>query len=213
MITTRWTCIAHRYTQLLLRDLSVWPPDSYGNTRSLKLIYGYTKYKSTRGCNLKLHSIAHNDFKNDYRTHESISILNLVRRSIRGEVIEPFSSLASNSLARGSGLVQFLAINTDTAASSSAFTQAAAIRRELNGSGANTSDALIHRVPVTRNWRVLGERQVGLGVLNFLGLVGVFVDDGLRIMLENMNICLFSKLSLPSFERHPSWRGACHHGI
>lgn len=115
-------------------------------------------------------------------THESISqIRNLTGRRIRGKMIESFGCLASNRLARGSGFVQFIAINTGTATSSSAFAQAAAVRRELNGSRANTSYALIHGVPVASNWRVLGERQVGLGALNFLGLVGIFVDNGLRI--------------------------------
>ena len=42
---------------------------------------------------------------------------------------------------------------------------------------ANVHSALVRRVPVTGDWGVFGQRQVGLGLLNIGRLVGVLVDD------------------------------------
>ena len=51
--------------------------------------------------------------------------------------------------------------------------------RTLKTTGADVDSALIGGVPVTSNRRILWKRQVGLGFVDLLGLVGVLVDDRL----------------------------------
>lgn len=49
--------------------------------------------------------------------------------------------------------------------------------RALNASRADVNSALVGGVPVTGNWRVFGQRQIGLGTVNLGLLVGVLVDN------------------------------------
>jgi hypothetical protein len=102
-------------------------------------------------------------------THESITHIQILTgRSIRGKVVQSLSTLASNLAIRGSVGVQHIAINTGTAAGSGALAQAAVVRGELNATRTDSSSALIRGVPVAGNWGLLGQRQVRLGLLNFL---------------------------------------------
>jgi hypothetical protein len=94
-------------------------------------------------------------------------------------VVESLNTLASKLAARGSGLVQLLAINAGTAASSGALTETAVVRREFDAAGANRGGTLVERVPVAGRWGLIRQGEVGLGLLNFSGLVGVLVNDGL----------------------------------
>lgn len=125
------------------------------------------------------------------------------------------SGLGVNRVTRGSVGVQHVAINPSTAVGRGTLTQAAVVRGELKASRADGSSALVHGVPVASNRRVLGKRQVGLGLLNLSGLVGVLVDDGLGRKYQYMTdrILLTDECSSPSFERYQSWQEGCHREI
>lgn len=128
----------------------------------------------------EIHSVAHNDFtKMTYHTHNEIhsSYTHSTGRSVRGEVVESLNTLAANLVARGSGLVQLLTINAGTATSSGALTETTVIRGDLEAAGANSGGTLVKRVPVTGRWGLVRQGQVGFGILDFCGLVGVLVDD------------------------------------
>lgn len=78
--------------------------------------------------------------------------------------------------------MQFRAIDTDAAGSGGGSTESAvALARDglLETTGANIDGALVGRVPVTGSRGLIGQRQVGLGLVNLLLLVLVLVDDGL----------------------------------
>jgi hypothetical protein len=110
--------------------------------------------------------------KDDYHTYVHIThIQNLTGRSIRGKVVQSLGTLASNGATGGSVGVQHITINTSTAAGSGALAQAAVVRWELKASGADISGSLVRGVPIASNWRLLGQRQVGLGLLDFLWFV------------------------------------------
>lgn len=94
------------------------------------------------------------------------------------------SGLGINRVARDSVGVQHVAINASTAVGRSTLAQATVVRRELKASRADGSSARVRGVPVASNGRVFGQRQVGLGVLDLGGLVGVLVDDGLDRMSQ-----------------------------
>ena len=94
---------------------------------------------------------------------------------------------ATNLLGLGV-LVQLVTRHTDAAASSGGATQGIIATigseggRSLEATRSNVNGALVGGVPVTSDWRVLGQRQVGLGLVDLLGLVGVLVDDRLLIV-------------------------------
>lgn len=101
---------------------------------------------------------------------------------IRGVTTQAFFALTANISSRGGVLVQFSTVFADTASCGRRAAQSAVA---LSGDGAlqatraNIDGALVGRVPVTSHWGLLGQGQVGLGLVDLLGLVGVLVDDGL----------------------------------
>lgn len=78
--------------------------------------------------------------------------------------------------------MQFGAIDTDAAGSGGGSTESAVA---LAGDGlletarANVDGTLVGGVPIASGWGLLGQRQVGLALVDLLGLVLVLVDDGL----------------------------------
>lgn len=71
---------------------------------------------------------------------------------------------------------------TDTAAGSRRSAQGVVStsgNRSLKATGTNIDGSLIRRVPIAGSRGVLRQRQLGLGLVNLLGLVGVLVDDRL----------------------------------
>lgn len=74
------------------------------------------------------------------------------------------------------------AIDTGTAASSGGATEGGIIvtrNGSLNTTRADIDSSLIRGVPVTGDRGLVGEREVGLDLVDLLGLVGVLVDEGL----------------------------------
>lgn len=109
-------------------------------------------------------------------------MLKLPCLSVGRGVIQALNALAPDILARRSALVQFSSRNTRAASCSRGAAQSGvtlARNGSLHTSGADIDSALVGRVPVARSWGVLRQRQVGLGLLDLLGLVGVLFDDGL----------------------------------
>ena len=98
--------------------------------------------------------------------------------------------IATNLLGLGV-LVQLFTRDTDAAASSGGAAQGIIATvgseggRSLEATRADVNGALVGGVPVTSDWGVLGQRQVGLGLINFLGLVCVLVDD--RLIIKNFS--------------------------
>lgn len=122
----------------------------------------------------------------------------LTRSSIRRQVIKALNSLTTG-LARSSVLVQFVAVNTDTALSGSgAFQTAVRIMRDRtrNTTRANVHGALVGRLPVTSDWGLLGKRQVRLGLVDLLGLVGVLIDDRLEFKNQLVQCLVSSRLEI-----------------
>ena len=86
--------------------------------------------------------------------------------------------------------MQLLAINARAAAGSCTLAQATVIRRVLETPRAHISGTLVKGVEVTSSWGLLRQRQVGLRLLDFRGLVGVLVDDGLYKLCQRSGLCL-----------------------
>lgn len=86
--------------------------------------------------------------------------------------------------------MQLLSINAGAAASSCTLAQATVIRRVLETPRAHISGTLVKGVKVTGNRGLVGQRQVGLGLLDFRGLVGVLVNDGLYGLCQRSALCL-----------------------
>lgn len=78
--------------------------------------------------------------------------------------------------------MQLIAVYTSAAGSSGGTTQGSIV---VAGDGlfetaaADINGALVGGVPVAGHRGVLGQRQVGLGLLDLFRLVGVLVDNGL----------------------------------
>lgn len=87
--------------------------------------------------------------------------------------------------------------------------------RTFKATGADINGSLIGRIPVTSNWRVLWKRQVGLGLVDLLRLVGILVDDRLECeVLARANSGVFSNDEFsPSFGKHRSRRGSFHRAV
>lgn len=110
--------------------------------------------------------------------------MHLSSSSVRGEVIETLLTLAANVAERGSRNVQLIAIHARTAGSGGGATQSGVVLAGdglLKTAATHIDGALIGRVPVTGDRRVLGQGKIGLGLLNLFRLVGVLVDDRLKM--------------------------------
>lgn len=95
---------------------------------------------------------------------------------------QALSTLAADTLVRGGVLVQLRAIDTDAAGSGGGLAQSTvALTGDwgLETARANVDGTLVGRAPVAGSRGLLRQRQVGLGLVDLLGLVGVLVDDGL----------------------------------
>ena len=83
--------------------------------------------------------------------------------------------------------MQLLAVDTGTAASSSGTTKGGVVVTRdgtLDTTRADVDSSLVKGVPVTSDGGLVGERQVGPGVVNLLGLVDVLVDN--RLIEDSM---------------------------
>lgn len=115
----------------------------------------------------------------DSVVHSNSSMLS----DVRGKTTQAFFRLTANTFSRDGVLVQFITVFVDTASCGCGPTQSAVA---LAGDGAfhatraNVDSALVGRVPVASHWGLLGQGQVGLGLVDLLGLVGILVDDGLQ---------------------------------
>lgn len=108
--------------------------------------------------------------------------LHLTSGSIRGDVLQALNTLTADIATRSGALVQLGAINADTAASSGWATKGCIVvtrNGALNTARANVDSSLVRGVPVAGDGRLIREREVGLGLVNLLGLVGVLVDERL----------------------------------
>lgn len=80
--------------------------------------------------------------------------------------------------------MQIGTVDTGTATSSGGATKGGIVvtrDRALDTTRADVDGSLVGGIPVTGDGRLVGERQVGLGLVNLLGLVGVLVDYGLGL--------------------------------
>jgi hypothetical protein len=78
--------------------------------------------------------------------------------------------------------VQLCTVDAGAAASSGGTTEGGIIVTgdgALNTTGANVDSSLVGGVPVTGDRGLVREREVGLGLVDLLGLVGVLVNEGL----------------------------------
>jgi hypothetical protein len=103
--------------------------------------------------------------------------------SIRGKVVQALNTLTTNIATRSGTLVQLLAVDAGTAASGSGAAKGGVVVTRdgtLDTTRADVDSSLVRGVPVTSDGGLVGERQVGLGLVDLLGLVGVLVDDGLK---------------------------------
>lgn len=108
--------------------------------------------------------------------------LHLTSGRIRGDVIQALNTLTADIATRSGALVQLGAINAGTAANSGWATKGCiVVTRDgaLNTARANVDSSLVRRVPVAGDGRLIREREVGLGLVDLLGLVGVLVDERL----------------------------------
>lgn len=102
--------------------------------------------------------------------------------SIRGQVLQSLNTLTTDIATGYGGLVQLGAINAGTAASSGGATKSGiVVTRDgaLNTTRADVDSSLIGGVPVAGDRGLVRKRQVGLSLVDLLGLVGVLVDEGL----------------------------------
>ena len=108
-------------------------------------------------------------------------------KSIPGQTFKVILALASNTTHGLRVLVVFLSRYPDTAACSCGFSQSAVVLAR-NGSFATTrtdvDSSLVHRVPVASTRGILGQWQVGLGLIDLSLLVGVLIDDGLKFIIS-----------------------------
>lgn len=121
--------------------------------------------------------------KMDPVVQQTETVNSLLPLSIRRKVVQVLSTLTTDIPGRGSALVQLSAVDTGAAGRGGRPAQSAVT---LTGDGlfeAARSDVdrtLVGGVPITFSWGLVGQGQVGLGLVDLLGLVGaVLVDDGL----------------------------------
>lgn len=84
-------------------------------------------------------------------------------------MVEALNPLATNIRQRHSVLVQLRSGDTGAAPGSRGPTQGTVVVTRdgtFNASRTNVDSALVGGVPVTGNWRVFRQRQVGLGTVN-----------------------------------------------
>lgn len=95
---------------------------------------------------------------------------------------QSLNTLTANIATRCGGLVQLCTVDAGTAASSGGATKGSVVVTRdgaLETTRANVDSSLVRGVPVTGDGGLVRERQVGLDLVDLLGLIGVLVDEGL----------------------------------
>jgi hypothetical protein len=127
-----------------------------------------------------------------FRHPLSINIIQLVRFPTM-DFSDHFNILYISALLRCGVLVQLGPIHANAAGGCRWPTQGVIGTvgdRTFKTTGAHIDGSLIGGVPVTCNWRVLWQRQVGLGLVDLLRFVGVLVDDrlGYRVLMMESSL-------------------------
>lgn len=105
----------------------------------------------------------------------------LPSKSIPRKAIQILRRLASNIAQRRCAVVPFVSVYSNAARCGRRVPQSIVVfTRERTFSGADIDGSLVGGLPVASGWWLFGQRQVAPVVFDLLGLVGVFVDNGLR---------------------------------